>query len=155
MARLRFCTSWSRQLATGNGATRARASSRCYQLLPSWYHPCMILLLLSHACCVGWCVVGEKAYFVVDCCVAEGIVVEHCCCTCSAFFGLFWSQDHKARESTTGSSHEDRAARIRWLSSARRAVWQGGGINMHCCCVVYQFIDIRCARFHVHFWGSI
>ena len=29
--------------------------------------------------------VREKVYFVVDCCIAEGIVVEHCCCTCSAF----------------------------------------------------------------------
>ena len=39
VARLRFCASWSRQLATGDGATPTRASSRCYQRLPPWYHP--------------------------------------------------------------------------------------------------------------------
>ena len=77
VARLRFCTSWSRQLATGDDATRTRAISRCYQLLPPWYHPYMtLLLLLSTACCVGWCVVREKAYFVIDCCDAEGIAVS-------------------------------------------------------------------------------
>ena len=59
VARLRFCTPWSRQLATGDGATRTRASSRCYQLLPPWYHPYKILLLLSPACCVVWCMVRE------------------------------------------------------------------------------------------------
>ena len=37
----------------------------------------LLLLMLPPDCCVGWCVVREKAYFVADCCVAEGIVVEH------------------------------------------------------------------------------
>ena len=79
VARLRFCTSWSRQLAAGDGVSHTRAFSRCYQLLPPWYHPYIaLLLLLSPARCVGWFVVREKAYFVVDCCVAEAIVVEHC-----------------------------------------------------------------------------
>ena len=36
--------------------------------------------------------------------------------------GRFWPQNHEARESTRGSSREDRAASIRWLSSARRAI---------------------------------
>ena len=103
-ARPRFCTSWSRQLATGDGETRTRATCRCYRLLPPWHHAYMILLLLllllllSPACCVGWCVVREKAYFVVDCCVAEGIVVEHCCCTCSAFFGPRTTRHERVRE---------------------------------------------------------
>ena len=76
VARPRFCLWWSRQLATSDGETRTRAISTCYQLLPPWYHPYLILLLLSPACCVGWCVVRERGIFVVDCCVAEGIVVE-------------------------------------------------------------------------------
>ena len=46
------CTPWSRELATGDGATHARGS-RCYQLLP-WYHPDMLLLLLS--CLLCWVV---------------------------------------------------------------------------------------------------
>ena len=147
VARLRFCTSWSRQLATGDGATCTRAISRCHQLLPPWYHPYMILLLLSPACCVGWCMMREKVYFIVDCCVAEGIVVEHCCCTCS----LFWSQDHEARECTRGSSHEDRAARIRWLSSARRALWKGG-ISM--CAVVISSLRYD-ARGFLHIFVAL
>ena len=54
---IKTCTPWSRQLVTGDWATRARGSSRRYQLLPSWYHPYIILLLLlSPPYCVGWCV---------------------------------------------------------------------------------------------------
>ena len=30
----------------------------------------------------------------------------------------------------------------------------GADINVRCCCVVYQFIEIRCARFNVYFCGS-
>ena len=98
VARLQFCTPWSRQLAT-DGTTRTRASSRRYQLLAPWYHPYMILLLLlSPACCVGWCMVHERAYSVVDCCVAEGIAVAQCCCTCSAFFGSRTTRHERARE---------------------------------------------------------
>ena len=82
-----FRTSWSWQLATGDGVTRTRAIGSCYHLLPPWYPPYMVVLLtLSLACCVSvvrdaW----EAYYFVVDCCVAEGIVVENCCCRCSAY----------------------------------------------------------------------
>ena len=140
VARLRFCTSWCRQLATGDGATRTRAISRCYQLLPPWYHPYMILLLLSLACCVGWCVVHERAFFffrrrLLRCRGLRGGTLL------LYMLGLFWYQDHEARESRRGSSHEERAARIRWLSSARRALWQGG-VSM-CAVVVVCISSLR------------
>ena len=50
----------------------------------------------------------------------------------------FGSRDHKTRESTRRSSHKDRAARIRWLSSARRAAWQG---RISMCAVVVLYIS--------------
>ena len=79
----------------------------------------MILLLLSAACCVEWCV-GLFRRRLLRC---QG----HRGGTLLVYMpGLFWSQDHEARNRTRGSSHENRAARIRLLSSARRALWQGG-----------------------------
>ena len=41
------------------------------------------------------------------------------------------------------------------LRHERRALWQEGVINVRCCCVVYQFIEIRCARFCVDFCSSV
>ena len=65
--------------------------------------------------------------------------------------GLFWSQDHEARE------HERKQPRR--LSGAHSVAifctpcsLAGGDINVRCCCVVYQFIEIRCARFDVYLW---
>ena len=152
-----LCTSWSRQLATCDGATPTRASTRCYQLLPPWYHPYIImLLLLSPACCVGWCVVRERFFFVVDCCVAEGIVVEHCCCccccTCSAFFGPRTTRHEGVREET--STKTERSAFGGYLLHVVQ--FGRGGTNVRCCCcVAYQFVEMRCARFYVNFCGSM
>ena len=136
MTRLRSCTSWSRQLATGYyyGATRTCVISRCYQLLPPWYHQYTIPLLLFPACCVGW-FVGLFRRRLLRCQGHRGgILLVY-------MLGLFWSQDHEARESTRGSSHEDRAAHIRLLSSARRALWQRG-ISM-CAVVVLCISSLR------------
>ena len=91
VARLRCFTSWSRQLATGDGATRTRATTT---MVPSIYD--YVAAAVSRLLC-WWCVVREKACFVVDC-VAEGIVVEHCCCACSASFGPRTTRHKKMRE---------------------------------------------------------
>ena len=64
-------------------------------------------------------------------------------CTCSAFFGLRTTGHERAREKVATKT-ERRANR--WLSSARRAVWRGGVINVRCCGVVYQFIEKYYAR---------
>ena len=144
VARPRFCTSWSRQLATGGGATRTRAISGCYQLLPPWHHPHMILLLLlSPACCVGWCVVREKAYFVIDCCVAEGIVVEHCCCTCLGFFGPRTTRHERVREeAATKTARRAFGGYLLVGYLLRRALWQGG-VSM-CAVVVLCISSLKC-----------
>ena len=84
----------------------------------------ILLLLLSPACGVGWCVVRERAYIGVDCCVAKGIVEEHCCRTCSAIFGPRTTRHERARE-----------------KAATKTEWRAfGGYLLH----VVQFARGRC-----------
>ena len=125
---------------------------RCYQLLlpaittmvPSIYDSA------ASACCIGWCVVREMAYFVVDCCVVEGIVVEHCCCTCSAFFGPRTTRHGRAREEA--ATKTERRAFGGYLLHVVQ--FGRGGYQCALLLCVYQFIEIRCARFYVYFCGS-
>ena len=67
----------------------------------------------------------------------------------------FWPQDNKARHGTIGRSHKDRARRAFGGSRLHVVQFAGTDINVRCCCVVYQFVEIQCTRFYVCFVALI
>ena len=77
--------------------------------------------------------------------------MEHCCRTCSAFFGPKTTR-HERERGEAATKTERRAFGGHLLHVVH---FSREDINVRYCCVVYQFIQIRCARFRVYFCSSI